>query len=100
MTADEMLRSTVTICNKRGLHARAAAKFVKTVAGFDAKVLVTRADEDDALVDAVNGTSILGLMMLSADKGSDIHIATSGVQAEEALAALCALVENRFGEDE
>lgn len=100
MNADEMLRSTVTICNIRGLHARAAAKFVKTVAGFNAKVQVTRADSDEPEIDPVNGSSILGLMMMAADKGSSIHIATSGVQAEEALKALCDLVENRFGEDE
>jgi phosphocarrier protein HPr len=100
MNADEMLRSTVTICNIRGLHARAAAKFVKTVANYNAKVQVVRADSDESDGDPVNGSSILGLMMMAADKGSSIQISSSGVQAEEVLKALCELVENRFGEDE
>lgn len=99
MGADEMLRSTVTICNIRGLHARAAAKFVKTVAQYNAKVFVVRVGCDEPDVSPVNGSSILGLMMLAADKGSAIAISASGEQAEEALRALCTLVENRFGED-
>lgn len=99
MNADEMLQSTVTICNIRGLHARAAAKFVKTSALFRAKVHVLRAD-DDGDNEPVNGSSILGLMMMAADKGSALVIRTSGEQAEEALRALSELVENRFGEDE
>lgn len=99
MSTDEMLRSTVTICNIRGLHARAAAKFVKTVAQFNAKVYVVREGCEDPDVQPVSGSSILGLMMLAADKGSSIAISTSGEQAEEALKALCMLVENRFGEE-
>jgi len=91
----EELRRTVTICNQRGLHARASAKFVGTVAAFPAgcRVRVIR-DSNEAA-----GGSILGLMMLGAAKGDDIVIATSGTGAQEALEKLCALVEDRFGEE-
>ena len=83
----------VEICNKRGLHARAAAKFVNLAGSFDADVLVSK-DENK-----VSGTSIMGLMMLAASTGSKIDIAASGQDAELALSALCKLVENKFDED-
>jgi phosphocarrier protein HPr len=100
MTSSAALKSTVTVCNIRGLHARAAAKFVKTAASFKANIHVTRGDDGDSADEPVSGSSILGLMMLAADKGSQLHIVTSGDQAKEALDALTHLVENRFGEDE
>ncbi len=87
-------RARVEIINKRGLHARASAKFVKTANGFDAEVRVAK---DGAEVDA---RSIMGLMMLAAGPGCCIDITAEGPQAEAALAALVALVAARFGEDE
>ena len=91
------LRETVTICNQRGLHARASAKFVGAVAklpaGVEVKVLK---DGNDAA-----GGSILGLMMLGAAKGDDIEIVVSAPdgEAEPALARLSGLVKDGFGED-
>jgi phosphocarrier protein len=85
---------SVEIVNKRGLHARASAKFVKTAAGFDAEVRVTK---DGQTVDA---RSIMGLMMLAAGQGSEIVIEAEGQDAAEALDALSALVAARFDEDE
>lgn len=82
------------IVNRLGLHARAAALFVQTVNGFDAEVTVKK---DDVVV---NGKSIMGLMMLAAGKGSSIEVETSGVEAEEALAAIEALVADKFREGE
>jgi len=87
------LRRTVLIVNERGLHARASAKFVKTAAQFDASVTVSR---DGATVEA---QSIMGLMMLAAGQGSMVDLAAEGPEAEQALEALAALVENRFEEE-
>ena len=87
------LRRTLAIANKRGLHARAAAKFVRTVGQFDANVRVEFKGQQ------VSGLSIMGLMMLAAGIGSEIEIACSGRQAVEAMAALSALVEGKFGEE-
>ncbi|HEX2885419.1 HPr family phosphocarrier protein [Vineibacter terrae] len=84
---------TLTIANKRGLHARAAAKFVRLVAQYDAAVKVTHAGQE------VSGLSIMGLMMLSAALGAQIQVSASGRQASEALEAIGKLVESRFGED-
>ncbi len=89
-----MASRTVTICNMRGLHARAAAKFAKLAAGFDADVQVSKDGQ------TVTGTSIMGLMMLAASKGSDIDIEAQGAEAEVALEAIAALITNRFEEDE
>ena len=80
------------ICNQRGLHARASAKFVKLAETFDADIRVSKDGE------TVGGTSIMGLMMLAASKGCSIEISASGPQAEQALESLQALVEDRFGE--
>lgn len=88
----DRLDNAVTICNERGLHARAASKFVKLVAKFEAEVEVSRGGQ------SVSGTSILGLMMLAAGPGTEIVISTSGPQAQEAASALCGLVEARFEE--
>jgi len=82
------------IVNKKGLHARASAKFVQTVEKFEADVTVTRAGE------TVGGTSIMGLMMLAAAPGTSISVSASGKQAAEVVAALDALVSGRFGEEE
>ena len=80
------------ICNKKGLHARASAKFVQTVEKFDAEVRVRRGHE------TVGGTSIMGLMMLAAAPGTSITVEATGRQATEVVEALAALVETRFGE--
>jgi phosphocarrier protein len=82
------------ICNKKGLHARASAKFVQTVEKFDAEVKVKRGNE------TVGGTSIMGLMMLAAGPGTTITVEASGPQAVEVIDALAALVSGRFTEDE
>lgn len=87
-------RRTVEIINKRGLHARASAKFVKLAAQFDAEVTVSK---DGQTVDA---RSIMGLMMLAAAPGCCIDIAAEGDQAAEALDALTKLVADRFDEEE
>lgn len=84
---------SVTICNRKGLHARASAKFVKCAEEFEAEVRVTRDGQ------SVGGTSIMGLMMLAAGPGTSILIEADGADAEQALAALSALVEAGFGED-
>ena len=89
----ETLR-TVEIINRRGLHARASAKFVKLAASFDAEVTVSK---DGQTVDA---RSIMGLMMLAASPGCSIDIVAEGPQAEDAVAALADLVAARFEEDE
>jgi len=82
------------ICNKRGLHARASAKFVMTVEQFDAEVFVTRGSE------RVGGTSIMGLMMLAAGPGTSITVEATGPQATEVVDALAKLVAERFTEGE
>ena len=83
----------VVIRNIKGLHARASAKFVKCAERFDAEVTVTREGQQ------VGGTSIMGLMMLAAGPGSELHITAQGPQAPEALQALVALVEAGFDEE-
>jgi phosphocarrier protein len=85
---------TVEIVNKRGLHARASAKFVKMASGFDAEVRVSK---DGQTVDA---RSIMGLMMLAAGPGCCIDIEAEGAEAEAAVAALEELVTAKFEEDE
>ena len=81
------------IKNSKGLHARAAAAFVKTLEPFDAKIEVERIGQ------CVNGCSIMGLMMLAASKGTTIKVSASGDQAAEALEALEKLINDKFGED-
>ncbi len=83
----------VAIVNQRGLHARAAAKFVRLTEQFDAQVTVSKGGT------TVSGTSIMGLLMLAASQGSTVDLAARGLQAEAALAALVQLVADRFGED-
>jgi phosphocarrier protein len=81
------------ICNEKGLHARASAKFVQTVEKFDADLRVIRG------TDTVGGTSIMGLMSLAAACGTDITVDAVGPEAEAAIAAIEALVSGRFGEE-
>jgi len=81
------------IVNKRGLHARASAKFVQMVEKFDAEVWVTRGGE------TVGGTSIMGLMMLSAGPGTTILVSAKGPEAQAALDAIAALVADKFNEE-
>lgn len=81
------------IINERGLHARAAASFVKTIDGLNADVQVER------LGQVVDGNSIMGLMMLAAAKGTKIKVSAAGIDAETAIANITQLVNGRFGED-
>lgn len=87
-----MKKRHFTIINKLGLHARAAALFVQTAGKFDADVLVSKDGEQ------VSGKSIMGILMLAAAQGTQIEVATSGVDAEQAMEALGQLIENGFGE--
>ena len=89
-----MTTRTTTISNKLGLHARASAKLTKLAGSFPCQVWISRGDR------RVNGKSIMGVMMLAAGIGSEITIEAEGERAEEAVAALVALVEDRFGEGE
>ena len=84
----------LTICNKKGLHARASARFVQTVEKFDADVRVMRCGE------IVGGTSIMALMMLAASPGTTITVEATGKEAAEVIEALAALIEARFGEQD
>ncbi len=83
----------VEIVNSRGLHARASAKFVQMAEKFDAEIRVSREGQ------TVPGTSIMGLMMLAAGKGTELELETEGADAEAALEAVAALIADRFGED-
>ena len=89
----ETVRRRVPIVNSRGLHARAAAKFAKTAGSFEAKILVTRGEQE------VSGLSIMGLMMLAAAPGSDIELTATGPDATAAIDALAALITDKFQED-
>src|SRR3954462_5005364 len=84
----------IEIVNKKGLHARASAKFVQLAEQYDADIKVTRGHE------TVGGTSIMGLMMLSAAPGTTITISATGTEAEIAMKALCELVSAGFGEED
>jgi len=86
------VKITLEIVNEKGLHARASAKFVETVAQFDAEAEVSK----DGM--SILGDSIMGLMMLAASKGTKIDIETSGNQSQELADALRALVADMFGE--
>ncbi len=92
MHQSSLLHRDLTIVNKRGLHARASARFVQTAERFDAEITVTK----DATT--VGGTSIMGLMMLAAGPGSVIQVAAEGPEANAALEAIAALIADYFGE--
>ena len=94
MLKDNKPSAEVTICNRKGLHARASAKFVKCAETFEATVRVIRDGQ------TVGGTSIMGLMMLSAGPGATITVEASGRDAAAVLDALAALVSGRFTEEE
>lgn len=89
-----MLEKEIIICNKLGLHARAAAKFVATASEFAAHVEVEKDDK------RVNGKSIMGVMMLAASKGTTIKLYVDGDDADQVVEKLSALVLDRFGEEE
>ena len=87
------INARLQILNEKGLHARAAAKFVELVDTFDVNVIVAK----DSL--EASGDSIMGLLMLAASKGSEIDLVLSGKQSQDALMALSNLVDNLFGEE-
>jgi len=93
ITDSERPEAIVTIRNRKGLHARASAQFVKCAERFKAEITVTR----DGL--SVGGTSIMGLMMLAAGPGATLHMSAEGDEGADAIAALVKLVEDGFGED-
>jgi phosphocarrier protein HPr len=89
-----MTTSTTTINNKLGLHARASAKLTKLAGSFPCEVWISRGDR------RVNGKSIMGVMMLAAGLGSEITIETVGEREDEAMTAILALIQDKFGEGE
>lgn len=89
-----MIKTSLTISNKLGLHARASAKLTKLAASFRSDVFMTRNGR------RVNAKSIMGVMMLAAAKGTTINIETDGEKEQDAMTALVALINNYFGEGE
>jgi phosphocarrier protein HPr len=88
------IERTVLICNAKGLHARASAKFVQTAGRFKSKIVVTKDGQ------SVTGTSIMGLMMLAAGRGTELDLSAEGEDAHDAMIAICELIANKFGEGE
>lgn len=89
-----MIRTSVTISNKLGLHARASAKLTKTASGFRSEVFISRGDR------RVNAKSIMGVMMLAAGLGVDVELDAVGDDEQAAINALVALINDKFGEGE
>jgi len=89
-----MIQSSVTISNKLGLHARASAKLTKTAGGFACEVWMSRGDR------RVNAKSIMGVMMLAAGVGTEVVVETNGADEDQAMQALLALINDKFGEGE
>ena len=89
-----MSKTTATISNKLGLHARASAKLTKLAASYPCDVWISKGDR------RVNAKSIMGVMMLAAGIGSDVEIETSGEREQEALDAIVGLINDKFGEGE
>lgn len=89
-----MIRTKVTIINKLGLHARASAKFVSTTSRFQSSIDVTKDSK------TINGKSIMGVMMLAANKGSELTLEIEGPDEQEMEQAILNLINNRFGEAE
>jgi phosphocarrier protein len=89
-----MIKTTTTIINKLGLHARASAKLTKLAGGFPCDVWLSKGER------RVNAKSIMGVMMLAAGIGSEVELETEGEQAQEAMDALLALISDKFGEGE
>ena len=92
-----MQRQRITIVNKLGLHARAAAKLVKIASGFSCDIQLRRSDQ---VTNSVNAKSIMGVLMLAAAQGVELEISANGEDADAALAALTALIERRFDEQQ
>ena len=89
-----MIKANISISNKLGLHARASAKLTKLAGSFQADVFMTRNSR------RVNAKSIMGVMMLAAGLGAEVEIETSGPDEQAAMDALCALINDKFGEGE
>ena len=89
-----MIKTTTTISNKLGLHARASAKLTKLAGSFPCEVWMSRGDR------RVNAKSIMGVMMLAAGIGSEVALETSGEREQEAMDAILALIADKFGEGE
>ena len=89
-----MIKTTTTISNKLGLHARASAKLTKLAGSFPCEVWISKGDR------RVNAKSIMGVMMLAAGIGSDVELETDGTQEQEAMDSLLALIADKFGEGE
>lgn len=89
-----MLRRTLRIVNKLGLHARAAAKLVKLASAFESQIQVKRQQRE------VNGKSIMGVMLLAAGKGTEVELTVDGVDEIKAMEELSQLIESGFGEEE
>jgi phosphocarrier protein len=89
-----MIKTTTTISNKLGLHARASAKLTKLAGSFPCEVWISKGER------RVNAKSIMGVMMLAAGIGSEVELETDGAQAQEAMDALLALMADKFGEGE
>lgn len=88
-----MINTTITVPNKAGLHARAAAKFVATTSAFQSRVELGNGDK------TVDGKSILSLMLLAAPQGSELNLLLDGDDEQDALQAILDLIKQRFGED-
>jgi phosphocarrier protein HPr len=93
MDAADKLSATAKIANKRGLHARASAKIVEAAARFKSEITILKDGQ------RVNARSIMGLMMLAASQGSEIGLEAEGPDAPEAMKAMLALIEAKFGEE-
>jgi phosphocarrier protein len=89
-----MIKTTVTISNRLGLHARASAKLTKLAGGFACEVFMSRNGR------RVNAKSIMGVMMLAAGLGSEVELETSGADEQQAMDAIAALINDKFGEGE
>ncbi|WP_310610961.1 HPr family phosphocarrier protein [Limnohabitans sp.] len=89
-----MIKTTITISNKLGLHARASAKLTKLAGSFPCEVWISKGER------RVNAKSIMGVMMLAAGIGSDVELETEGAQEQEAMEGLLALIADKFGEGE
>ncbi|HHB92299.1 MAG TPA: HPr family phosphocarrier protein [Thioploca sp.] len=89
-----MLKQTITIVNKLGLHARAATKLVKLASHFDSSIKLKRKQRE------VNGKSIMGVMLLAAAKGSEIELSVDGIDEEIAMSQVSDLIKGGFGEEE
>ncbi|MDH3670170.1 MAG: HPr family phosphocarrier protein [Gammaproteobacteria bacterium] len=89
-----MQSQALTIVNRLGLHARAAARFVSLAAQFNSEIILVRNDRQ------VNGKSIMGIMMLAAGQGANVELRVDGDDEDEAMKALCGLIAGGFGEDE